>query len=92
MTKTIKFNTGRKYTADGQIIIATLHDDGVVTFCDHSRQIDGQFELLDLDGFTQAAVMHEYDNYNYQPTTRSMSDGMYQGGCNTMAAKVFAAE
>lgn len=34
-TRTIEFNTGRKYTAEGQIIRATLHPDRVVTFFDH---------------------------------------------------------
>jgi hypothetical protein len=29
--KTIEFNTGRRYSAEGQFIKATLHDDGVVT-------------------------------------------------------------
>jgi hypothetical protein len=37
--ETISFNTGRRYTAEGQFIVATLHDDKVVTFFDHSRGV-----------------------------------------------------
>ena len=37
MAKTIQFNTKRLYTASGQRIIATLHDDNVVTFHDVDR-------------------------------------------------------
>jgi len=80
--QTIQFNTGRKYTADGQIITATLHDDGVVTFMDHSRGIDGEFKLGQHCSFNQTEVMHWYDSGMAQGTRRSFADGMYQDGCN----------
>lgn len=80
--QTISFNTGRKYAADGQFIRATLHDDGVVTFMDHSRGIDGQFRLGKHCSFNQVEVMHWYDAGMADGTARSMQDGRYKGGCN----------
>ena len=80
--KTIEFNTGRKYTAEGQVIKATLHDDRVVTFFDHSRLIDGEFKLCG-DRFDQQVVMDAYDNGIALGTQRSWLDGMQRGGCNT---------
>ena len=80
--KTIHFNTGRKYTANGQQITATLHDDGVVTFYDHSRMVDGQFAIADYV-FCQKTVMNAYDQYLAPNTTRSWQDGLMRGGCNS---------
>jgi hypothetical protein len=80
--KTIAFNTGRKYTAEGQFIKATLHDDGVVTFFDHSRGIDGEFKLCG-SRFDQQIVMDAYDHNIAKNTSRSWADGMLRGGCNT---------
>lgn len=81
--KTITFNTGRKYTAEGQVIKATLHEDGIVTFFDHSRSIDGQFAILDDVFFNKETIMSEYDAGRYKSTQQSRQDGMYRGGCNT---------
>ncbi len=83
MAQTITFNTGRKYTAQGQQITATLHDDGVVTFWDHSRMVDGQFTLGPHCQFNQAEVMHWYDAGKAPGTVRSHADGMRRGGCNS---------
>lgn len=89
MAKTIKFNTRRPYTADGQIIIATLHDDGVATFHDISRMITGEFAYgtAYLDHFDsrefEREVMHRYDHYEAPQTSRSWNDGMMSGACNT---------
>lgn len=80
--KTIEFNTGRKYTADGQRIKATLHDDRVVTFFDHSRGISGEFDMIG-DVFTRDTVMAAYDGNAYRQSTRSWQDGMMKGGCNS---------
>lgn len=80
--ETIEFNTGRRYTAEGQVIKATLHDDGVVTFFDHSRGVDGQFILGQHCTFNQTEVMHWYDCGMANGTSRSWSDGMLSGGCN----------
>jgi hypothetical protein len=81
--KTIKFNTGRKYTAEGQVIIATLHDDDRVTFMDHSRGIAGEFSHGADWGLTQLDVMSAYDINAYKSSSRAWSDGMQRGGCNT---------
>lgn len=81
--KTIEFNTGRKYTAEGQVVRATLHDDGVVTFMDHSRLIDGEFVVDPGCELIKNAVMRHYDSGNYRSTKRSRDDGMLKGGCNT---------
>lgn len=83
MTETIQFNTGRKYTAEGQVIVATLHTDGVVTFMDHSRGIDGQFIMPLHCTLNQAEVMHHYDNMLATRSERSWRDGMMKEGCNT---------
>lgn len=88
MTKTIAFNTGRKYTASGQPIVATLHDDGVVTFMDHARCIDGEFPMPEFSTFGDRLVMQMYDNGRYVPSKRSRDDGMMRGGCNTQREEV----
>jgi hypothetical protein len=83
-TKT--WNTGRLYAADGQVIVATRHDDGVVTFMDHSRGIDGELNVVfsgknGLPFDLQAVVMNAYDHNNYKGSRRAWQDGML-GGCN----------
>lgn len=83
MSKTIHFNTGRKYTAMGQRISATLHDDGIVTFYDHDRMIDGEYTPRINNRIDDSMVMGKYDRLEYKSTTRSREDGMYLGGCNT---------
>jgi hypothetical protein len=88
MTKTIEFNTGRRYTSYGQLITATLHDDGVVTFMDHSRMIDGEFALPLHCRLSQTEVMHWYDSGMYTSSKRSRNDGMLRGGCNTQREEV----
>jgi hypothetical protein len=80
--KTIEFNTGRKYTAEGQFVKATLHDDGVVTFFDHSRGVDGEFKLGQHCTFDKTEVMHWYDSGTAGHSVRSWSDGMLKNGCN----------
>lgn len=79
--KTIRFNTGRNYTAHGQRIVATLHNDNVVTFADHDRCINGEFKLGDKI-FNNATVMSAYDFNDYTETKRSWEDYMQRGGCN----------
>ena len=80
MRAQLGFNTKRLYTKDGQRIMATLHDDGVVTFMDHDRGIDGEFTLV--GDFTQSAVMSAYDHSIAKHTKRSWTDGMLRDGCN----------
>jgi hypothetical protein len=81
--QTITWNTGRKYTERGQVITATLHADGVITFMDHSRMIDGEFVLPLHCRLSQTEVMHWYDSGMYTSSKRSRDDGMMRGGCNT---------
>lgn len=85
--KTISFNTGRKYTANGQRIVATLHDDGFVTFFDHDRMVDGEFRLGVHCSFDQTEVMHWYDSGMARNTTRSWADGMQRDGVNTLKVR-----
>lgn len=83
MSQTIRFNTGRKYTAHGQRITATLHDDGIVTFFDHDRMVHGEFALPLHCRLNDVEVMHHYDNGLHQGTSRAWQDGMMRGGCNS---------
>lgn len=80
--KTIHFNTGRMYTRHGQRITATLHDDGVVTFYDHDRMIDGEYRLLD-DVFGPSNVRRMYDGGSALGSSRSHLDAFQIGGCNS---------
>lgn len=82
MAKTIHFNTGRSYSAHGQRITATLHDDGVVTFWDHDRMVDGEFQLRLHIRFSEEEVLTMYDNHQARNTSRSWTDGMTTDGCN----------
>lgn len=72
---TIHFNTGRLYTRNGQRITATLHADGIVTFYDHDRMIDGEFALGDRT-FCERTVLRTYDLHEHRNTRRSWEDGM----------------
>ena len=84
MARTIHFNTGRLYTAFGQRITATLHDDGVVTFMDHDRGVCGEYDELSPERFGRASVMAAYDSCYRNSTTRSMQAGMYPGSVNSV--------
>lgn len=71
--KTLKFNTGRYYTDKGQRIAAALLDNGDIYFVDIDRHIDGTVkangltidDVIDLDLFTQRAIMKAYDDNQY---------------------------
>jgi len=75
--KTLKFNTGRYYTDKGQRIAAALLDNGDIYFVDIDRHIDGTVkangltidDVIDLDLFTQRAIMRAYDDNQYAWTT-----------------------
>jgi hypothetical protein len=43
--KTIHWNTGRKYTAAGQRMTASLYSDGLVVYVDIDRNITGHYYL-----------------------------------------------
>lgn len=94
--KTIAFNTGRKYTNDGQIIVASLYSDDTVTFMDHSRHIDGEFNLPTGSKFCAGMVMRAYDgtgdgSMQYLSSFKSSTDGMQSQGCNTLDEGLFGA-
>ena len=60
LTKTLVFNTGRKYSAAGQRIAAAQLDDGSILFVD----IDRGLKYLIAPGdarFTQSSIMGAYD-------------------------------
>jgi len=78
---TIHFNTGRAYSAAGQRISATKHEDGCITFYDHDRMIYG--EIGPGRDLTQRDVTQAYDLNMYRSTTRSWSDGMMAEGANS---------
>jgi len=68
----IEFNTGRKYTPEGQHLeawVVAIDQSipelplNVVYFKDHSRMIDG---LVRVRSLTEKEVMEEYDNGRYQ--------------------------
>jgi hypothetical protein len=71
----IKFNTGRAYTTQGQIIRAKVDTDGSVLFADDSRSIDGRIakpKYIDFrvarpstEAELRAYVMSAYDRNEY---------------------------
>lgn len=63
----LKFNTGRTYTPEGQIIVAKeIEFEGVkgVMFFDSSRDVDGFIHNCKL---TEFDIMKGYDSNSYQP-------------------------
>ena len=74
----IQFNTNRRYTANGQRIVARW-ENGVCYFRDHDRMIGGEFELkADFveDLFNRAYVMERYDAGAYHISIRALSSDM----------------
>ena len=61
----IEFNTGRKYAANGQNIVAVC-DGKKVWFKDEARLIQGSFEVDEFDTFDRKTVMFRYDNNQYR--------------------------
>ena len=87
MPHTIHFNTGRLYTADGQRITATFHDDGAVTFYDHSRGIEGEMADPIHVNPSEAWLLWAYDRGKYNSTQRSRNDDFSGTGCNAVWVK-----
>lgn len=60
-----QFNTGRRYTAEGQRIVWAQFNDGAVYFRDRSRLIDGwmqtSFAVVD-----EQEVLAMYDSNSYE--------------------------
>lgn len=67
----ISWNTGRKYTNDGQIIHARRNSDGTIVFADLSRGIDGEIQGSAMTTATatetefKAFVLKHYDAGDY---------------------------
>ncbi len=68
MKDTLVFNTGRKYTEDGQTIEASImsFDDETnlykISFADKARYIVG---IMFVKEFTKEAIMEQYDKGAY---------------------------
>lgn len=71
--KAFKFNTGRQYTPEGQVIVAWIHEEGedefgefvVVRFFDVSRNITGELNTP-LHFVSNGYIMDMYDNGHYK--------------------------
>lgn len=72
--KAIKFNTGRQYTAEGQVIVAWTVGEPekdpdfdcewvTVRFADLSRMVEGEIVVM---GLTEKNVMSRYDATDYK--------------------------
>ena len=74
--KTLAFNTGRTYTANGQRLGCALLDTGAIVFNDIDRGIFGTIhtpgltldDVLTLGWFRQGSIMAEYDANLYTDT------------------------
>lgn len=69
--KPVTFNTGRQYTAEGQIITAAVQEDGSIIFNDHSRGIWGKLAHNEDDlkkswRSLQQFVLWSYDQGGYE--------------------------
>lgn len=76
----ISFNTGRRYTAEGQVITALWQPTmETVWFMDHSRGVSGKIEAPEWEiGFTTPGgfaqwVMNRYDRGSYEGCLRASS-------------------
>jgi hypothetical protein len=66
------WNTGRKYTAAGQIIRARVMPDGVRRHFAPSRRPDRQTSVeIDSEATLKAVVMHAHDHYKFRSWERS---------------------
>jgi len=73
---TIKFNTNRQYSLNGQVIIARLLENGEVVFVDLARNINGRISLCcDVEFvkmmFDQHYVINCYDRGDYNDESDS---------------------
>ena len=71
----VTWNTGRKYTAAGQIIVARVQADGSILFADTSRGVDGLIEKpsikIDSEAMLKIVVMRAYDSHQYRSSQGS---------------------
>jgi len=81
--KTIHWTAERPFEDDDQRMTATLHDDGAVTFHDHSRRVAGLVGFA--DEFTPEKVMILYDRGAYASPLRADQDAMlFLSGVNSV--------
>jgi hypothetical protein len=74
--QTLKFNTGREYSANGQRVIATQLDTGNIVLLDIDRHID--LMLLAGVGFNEREIMQAYDRaWTTFPESINMSYSEY---------------
>jgi hypothetical protein len=70
-----KWNTGRKYTSDGQRMQARTQPDGSILFADFSRGVDGLIEKpsiqIDSEAMLKVVVMRAYDSHQYRSSQGS---------------------
>ena len=70
-----QWNTGRKYTSDGQTIKARVQADGSIVFADFSRGVDGVIAKppieIDSEETLKALVMRAYDRNAYRSSEGS---------------------
>jgi hypothetical protein len=81
--ETLKFNTGRAYTKEGQRIAAALLDNGNIVFFDIDRGICGTIDagglsigdIKNLNCFTQRGILEDYDanRYTDAPTNSDLA-------------------
>jgi len=84
--KTLKFNTGRKYSEHGQRIVATQLESGHIVLIDLDRHIDAM--LPAGVEFNQADIMQAYDHSWYVfPNEIDMSYGDYYDIVRELAAQ-----
>ena len=75
----IKFNTGRLYTREGQVIRAIQVDDGTILFADDSRQIDGRLAAPKFSDVTTFEGLRDYVmlRYDHNEYTRDQTTWSY---------------
>ena len=83
---TIRFNTGRKYTAAGQRIVATLHDEAKTKVASPSG-ITTEWSTASSHWVTSTPSVPPLCSgatiTAHKGTNRAWADGMQRGGCNT---------
>lgn len=90
----VAWQTGRPFSVEGQIIVATLRSDGTMTFFDHTRQVDGECLTRIPEGQAgntgPMVLIRQIENAYfgaarlYRTTKRSWEDGMSNGGVNVL--------
>lgn len=76
MRTTITFNTGRLYSANGQLVTAEFDTaTGLVKYIDHSRLIEGQFRPQYHVYFAMDRAIYEQDWFTFARSVMRVYDG-----------------